>query len=138
MQEPEHRVGDPDRERARAMLERHAADGRLTMDELSDRLAEAYAAATRADLDHALLDLPPLPSAAEILESVAKLGGLVFRGTLSRREFTARKADLLPGLASIAQDDVDYALDELTRLSHRGMLSRKEFSAAKAHLLPYV
>ncbi|CAN5841967.1 hypothetical protein BH23ACT10_BH23ACT10_21010 [soil metagenome] len=52
--------------------------------------------------------------------------------------FAARKAELLAGLATIAPDDVDDALDELTKLSHRGMLSRKEFAVAKAQLLPYV
>lgn len=138
MHESEHRVGDPERARARATLERHATDGRLTLDELADRLTEVYAATTDTDLEHALRRLPPLPSAREIVESIGKLGTLAFRGALSRREFAARKAELLSGLAAIAPDDVGYALDELTRLSHGGMLSRKEFAAAKAQLLPYV
>lgn len=52
------RIGDAERERVRDLLQRHAAEGRLTLDELSDRLAEVYAARTAADLDHALRELP--------------------------------------------------------------------------------
>lgn len=138
MHESEHRVGDPERTRARATLERHATDGRLTLDELSDRLAEVYTATTQADLEHALRTLPPLPSASDVLQSIGNLGELAFRGALSRREFAERKAELLTGLATIAPDEVDDALDGLTSLSHRGMLSRKEFAVAKAQLLPYL
>lgn len=58
------RIGDAERERIRDVLQRHTADGRLTLDELSDRLGEVYAAHTAVDLDHALRDLPPLPGPA--------------------------------------------------------------------------
>lgn len=63
------RIGDVERERVREVLARHAGDGRLTLDELSDRLGEVYAARTEADLDRALRDLPaleraPLPAPA--------------------------------------------------------------------------
>ncbi len=55
------RIGDAERERVRDILQRHAAEGRLTLDELSDRLGEVYAARTAADLDRALRELPPPP-----------------------------------------------------------------------------
>lgn len=138
MTNAQQRIGDPDRERARAALERHAADGRLTLDELSDRLGVVYAAVTDSDLAHALHGLPPLPSATDIVESIRKLGGLYHRGALRRREFVERKAELLTGLVLIAEDEVDHALDELTSLYHQGLLSGREYTAAKAHLLPYV
>ena len=51
-------VSDDEREQAVRDLTRHCGDGRLTLDELEERVAEAYAATTRAELDHALRQLP--------------------------------------------------------------------------------
>lgn len=39
-------------------LTRHCGDGRLTLDELEERITEAYEATTDAELRHALRDLP--------------------------------------------------------------------------------
>ena len=52
------RVGDADREAVAAQLREHYADGRLTLDELNERLDQAFAAKTKADLDIVLRDLP--------------------------------------------------------------------------------
>ncbi len=52
------RVGDADREAVAAQLREHYADGRLTLEELNERLDQAFAAKTRADLNTALRDLP--------------------------------------------------------------------------------
>jgi hypothetical protein len=52
------RVGDADREAAAAQLREHYADGRLTLDELNERLDQAFAATTRADLNTVFRDLP--------------------------------------------------------------------------------
>jgi hypothetical protein len=52
------RVGDADREGVAAQLREHYADGRLTLDELNERLDQAFAAKTRADLETVLRDLP--------------------------------------------------------------------------------
>jgi Flp pilus assembly protein TadB len=52
------RVGDADREAAAAQLREHYADGRLTLDELNERLDQAFAAKTKADLNGVLADLP--------------------------------------------------------------------------------
>jgi hypothetical protein len=41
-------------------LTRHCGDGRLTLDELEDRIDEAYAATTDAELRHVVRDLPAL------------------------------------------------------------------------------
>ena len=54
------RCSDADRERAAALLRRHYADGRLSEAELEERLGEAFAARTAAQLDAALRELPPL------------------------------------------------------------------------------
>lgn len=53
---------DADRERAVRDLTRHCGDGRLTLDELEERVAEAYAAETTTELEHALRDLPKSPT----------------------------------------------------------------------------
>ena len=62
------RVGDADRESIAAQLREHFADGRLTLEELNERLDQTFAAKTRADLNVVLRDLPhvtrPLTDAA--------------------------------------------------------------------------
>ena len=45
------------------MLRRHTADGRLTLDEFSERVGLALAARTRSDLEVLTSDLPPVPEA---------------------------------------------------------------------------
>jgi hypothetical protein len=54
---PELRASDDDRERTADTLRRAAGDGRLTMDELDDRLQEAYASRTRAELERLVADV---------------------------------------------------------------------------------
>jgi len=55
------RASDEDRRRVQAQLDRHLADGRLTLQEYEDRLGEAWSARTLADLPPVLRELPPLP-----------------------------------------------------------------------------
>jgi Domain of unknown function (DUF1707) len=52
------RVGDADREAVAAQLREHYADGRLTLEELNERLDQAFAAKTEADLSTVMRDLP--------------------------------------------------------------------------------
>ncbi|HET9323875.1 MAG TPA: DUF1707 domain-containing protein [Gaiellaceae bacterium] len=61
------RVGDPERERAAATLRKHYVEGRLTLEELSDRTGRALEAGSRAELRTALSDLPVLPDARELV-----------------------------------------------------------------------
>jgi Domain of unknown function (DUF1707) len=62
----ELRVGDADRQGVVAELQRHFVDGRLTSDELDERVAQALAARTFGDLAVPLADLPVLPRSAQI------------------------------------------------------------------------
>lgn len=48
---PEMRAGDADRERVAQVLRDAAGDGRLTLEELDERLTAVYAAKTYADLE---------------------------------------------------------------------------------------
>jgi hypothetical protein len=62
---PQLRAGDADRERAAADLREHFAAGRLSEEELSQRLATTYAATSVGELDALRSDLPdprPLPA----------------------------------------------------------------------------
>jgi Domain of unknown function (DUF1707)/Cell wall-active antibiotics response 4TMS YvqF len=52
------RASDAERERAAAVLREGAAEGRITLEELSARLELAYAARTRPELDAVVEDLP--------------------------------------------------------------------------------
>ena len=52
------RVGDADREAVAAQLREHFADGRLTLEELNERLDQTFAAKTKADLNTVMRDLP--------------------------------------------------------------------------------
>jgi Domain of unknown function (DUF1707) len=59
------RVADTDRERLGEELREHMVAGRLTQDELEERLGLAYQAKTQADLDALRADLPMSPAVLE-------------------------------------------------------------------------
>ena len=71
------RVGDADREAIAAQLREHYADGRLTLEELNERLDQTFAAKTRADLNIVMRDLPQAarPTAG------APYGGTAWQGS---------------------------------------------------------
>jgi hypothetical protein len=101
------RAADADRERVANVLREAAGDGRLTMDELDERLDAVYAAKTYAELEPITRDLPdagtvPTPATAPPLDparfgaeptshgAVAILGGFTRRGDwVVPKEFTA-------------------------------------------------
>ena len=55
------RVADADRDRTVAQLREHVVEGRLTLDEFSERVGSAFEARTRADLLAVMADLPEAP-----------------------------------------------------------------------------
>jgi hypothetical protein len=55
---PEIRASDADRDRVAGLLREHCAQGRITMDELDERLDAAYAAKTVGQLQEITSDLP--------------------------------------------------------------------------------
>lgn len=72
------RVADADREQLIEELREHAGAGRLTSDELEERVGEAYGASTRADLDALRADLP-------VSSTSVKLALVKRKGQLRRR-----------------------------------------------------
>jgi hypothetical protein len=59
---PDIRVSDAERDGAAVALREHAVAGRLTLEELSDRLDEVYAARTQEELARVERELPALAS----------------------------------------------------------------------------
>jgi class 3 adenylate cyclase len=55
---PDQRVSDADRDRTVTLLREAVVEGRLTLDEFSDRAGRALQATTRGDLDAVMVDLP--------------------------------------------------------------------------------
>lgn len=77
-------ASDAERERAASVLREASIDGRLTLDEFTQRIGRALAARTRNQLDEVTRDLPAvsLPQArrAPVRWSIALLGGVERRG----------------------------------------------------------
>jgi class 3 adenylate cyclase len=59
------RVADADRDRTVTLLREHVVDGRLTLDEFSERVGRALQARTRGDLEATMTDLPALAAPQE-------------------------------------------------------------------------
>jgi hypothetical protein len=62
---PAVRASDADRERVANVLRRAGGSGQLTVEELDERVAAAYAAQTHADLDRLTEDLGPVAGQAQ-------------------------------------------------------------------------
>jgi len=87
------RVSDAQREEAAVALREHCAEGRLTLEELSQRLDEAYRARTAGELAQVLRELPaeaaPRPRRSPKRFTIAIFGGVERRGRwrVPRRSF---------------------------------------------------
>ena|SRR5580700_2145936 len=68
------RVSDADREFVAAQLREHYAQGRLTLDELNERLDRAFSSRTRTDLNAVTFDLP-YAAPSRVLPSDGVRGG---------------------------------------------------------------
>jgi hypothetical protein len=100
-QPPDLRVSDADRERVAERLRDAAGEGRLTVEELDERLERAYGARTGSDLAPLTADLPAAAPGAEVSEHrraggkrrrwiVAVMGGGNLRGRwLAGRRLTS-------------------------------------------------
>lgn len=63
----DYRASDADRGEAISALGAHFSDGRLSLVEYEDRVAEASAATNRRELDSLFTDLPPLDARRELV-----------------------------------------------------------------------
>lgn len=80
--QPELRIGDAEREQVTNALHEHFAQGRLSQDELDERLDATLAAKTAGDLQPITADLPDLarPNAASDTSSDQRRRGRNWRG----------------------------------------------------------
>lgn len=90
-------IGDADRDAAAAELGEHYAAGRLTLDELHDRLGQVLEARTRGQLLHVMADLPTPRWAAD---TTAKDSPAV--ADESRQEHSKDGADNVGQFAAVA------------------------------------
>lgn len=70
MPAPELRASDADRQTVVTDLQRHYADGRLTTEELRERIGQAMVARTYSDLDELQRDLPRTAVSSPVPASV--------------------------------------------------------------------
>jgi hypothetical protein len=66
------RIADADRDQTVSELREHAVAGRLTPDELEERIGSAYHATTRADLEKLKADLPVSSTSVKLALSKRK------------------------------------------------------------------
>lgn len=81
---PEVRVSDAEREQAVASLREHTLAGRLTLEEFSARVEEAYGARTKGELERVARELPEVTTVAPAKKAkrwtVAIMGGADRKG----------------------------------------------------------
>jgi hypothetical protein len=75
-EQPEIRASDAERERVVAFLRDKTAEGRLTADELDERVGRAYTAVTRGELHRLVRDLPDPPFRTRAVPSRRPRAGL--------------------------------------------------------------
>jgi len=72
---PDLRISDTDRDRVAEVLREAHAHGRITADELDERLTTVYTAKTFADLAPVTRDLPAEPGPAAAVPARSRIGG---------------------------------------------------------------
>lgn len=107
------RASDAEREQTIELLNKHAGDGRLTLDELSERIEQAYGAKTRAELEPLIADLPTGQNVSQrprrgkpLAWDVAIMGGNERKGRFRIRE-------RLTALAIMGGSDIDLRNAEI-------------------------
>jgi hypothetical protein len=122
---PALRASDADRERAATALGEAAAHGRLTLDELTERLDRAYAARTQTELEQLVADLPaataPAPARAKpTTRIVAVMSGV----EKTRRWRLASKATVVAVMGGVELDlrraEIESSMVELTCITVMG------------------
>jgi hypothetical protein len=103
---PEHRASDADRDRVAAVLRDAHAEGRLDVDELTERLDATYASRTYGELAALTQDLPvtgdrpsPAPAPTPVPASAPAVPGPVGRPPVRRTDRDLRGAWAAWGVA---------------------------------------
>jgi hypothetical protein len=119
------RVSHADRDRMVEILRDAAADGRLEIDELEERVERALTARTFADLEQLALDLPvaaPAPPAVRAPVPVAEADGEVVRWQSSGLRLRREGAWLVPRVVELQTHGgsawLDYTVARLPEGGH--------------------
>jgi class 3 adenylate cyclase len=108
---PAIRASDAERERAATALREHAAAGRLTLEELSERAGRAYGAITLADLEEIGRDLPAVAQAGRPRRRPKRFTGVIFSDTERSGRWRLPKFSL--ALVLFGNADLDLRQAEL-------------------------
>ena len=111
---PELRIADSDRDRAAEVLREAHAQGRITVDELDERLTSVYSAKTFADLVPVTRDLPAVGQAA------AAASAAPARSRIGGSPKTARFSKSLAILGGAARDGAWVVPPEYTAIATLG------------------
>jgi hypothetical protein len=116
-QPPALRASDADRDRTVALLREHAAEGRLTLEEFTERMSAAYAARTDVDLAELARDLPAVRGVATPRRRFTRFLLAIFGST--EREGRIRVGRRIAGVAAFGNIDLDlrqatFEHDEIT------------------------
>jgi hypothetical protein len=108
MGDPEERLSDAEREQAVASLREHLLSGRLTLEEFSERVDNAYAARVQTDLDRLRRGLPTAQELPEVRSRrrPTRLTGALFGKVVKRGRIKLRRWTVAGG----AFCDVDFDL----------------------------
>lgn len=109
---PEERVSDAERDQAVAWLQAHLLSGRLTLQEFSDRVEEAYTARVRADLDRVRAGLPSTEELAlRSQRHATRLTGALFAHVVKRGRLKLRRWTVAGG--ALCDIDLDLRKAEM-------------------------
>jgi len=98
---PAVRASDADRERTVIVLREHAAEGRLTLEEFTERMTAAYLARTREELEELARDLPAASPRRQVTRLVLAVFG---SSTRDGRMRIRRRIACLMGFGNIDLD----------------------------------
>ena len=121
MGDPEERLSDAERDQTVQWLRDHLLAGRLTLEEFSERVGQAYAARVRADLQQLRLGLPSperLPEGRSHRRAT-RLTGVLFGKVVKRGRITLRRWTFAGG----AFCDVDLDLRQAEIQAQRTTLT---------------
>jgi Domain of unknown function (DUF1707)/Cell wall-active antibiotics response 4TMS YvqF len=121
MGDPKERLSDAERDQTVEWLRDHLLAGRLTLEEFSQRVDQAYAARVRADLQQLRLGLPspePLPEGRS-RRRATRFTGALFGRVVKRGRITLRRWTVAGG----AFCDVDLDLREAEIQAQRTTLT---------------
>ena len=121
MGDPEERLSDAERDQTVEWLRDHLLAGRLTLEEFSERVDQAYAARVRADLQQLRLGLPSserLPEGRSHRRAT-RLTGVLFGKVVKRGRITLRRWTVAGG----AFCDVDLDLRQAEIQAQRTTLT---------------